>query len=193
MLNQLFTSEVRVKILTFLLLGPKDGMYVRELVRLVGTEINAVRRELGRLVGINLLKEAPAGNRLYYKVNAEHYLYPELLALVTKEKGLAKDLHDKRKLLGEVEFMMIAQEFVLGRVAKEGEIDLLIIGKPQMKLLEDVVNKAEKELGRNLNYTVLTKDDYEVLLSRNDKFLLKALIQPRIILLGEESKWCRVE
>lgn len=192
MLNQLFTSSVRVKIINLLLLGPKDGLHVRDLVRRVGTEINAVRRELDRLVAIGLLKSVPNGNRLFYVVNTEHYLYFELLSLTVKESGLPRQIFDRRKLLGHIDFALFSLDFARGRVSAPDQVDLLIVGKPNMHVLSELIEHAEKTYGRAINYSVLDKEEYGILLNRTDKFLIKAFLQPHVVLIGNPSDWTRV-
>ena len=93
MLNKIFVSEVRVKILRIMLLNPGKDLHVRAIVRAVGSEINAVRRELENLVSIELLRRRQSSNRIYYSVNTSHPFFSDLISLVAKENELS--LKDK--------------------------------------------------------------------------------------------------
>jgi DNA-binding transcriptional ArsR family regulator len=115
MLIDLLVSEVRVKMLSILLTNTDKPLHVRALVREVGTEINAVRRELKRLHELGLVIKQPSGNRIYYSANTGHYMFPELLALVFKEDGLAKILLEKKDKLGPVDYMFLSKGFLRGR------------------------------------------------------------------------------
>ena len=62
MLQKLFTSKTRVKLLTLFMMNPGREMYVREIARNTEENINAIRRELANLEGIGLLKSERRGN-----------------------------------------------------------------------------------------------------------------------------------
>jgi predicted transcriptional regulator len=90
MLEHLFGSKTRVKLLSLFLRHPDEAIFVRELTRRVGTQINAVRRELANLVRFGLIREVveegvseegvkrPGLKRKYYKVNKSFSLLPEI-------------------------------------------------------------------------------------------------------------------
>lgn len=69
MLQNLFTSKTRVKLLTLFMMNPGREMYVREIARNTKENINAIRRELANLESIGLLKSERRGNSKYYVVN----------------------------------------------------------------------------------------------------------------------------
>ena len=73
-LEEIIVSKVRVKMLELFFNNPKEIFYVRQITRLIKDEINAVRRELERLLGAGMLKSEQRGNRLYYGLN-DQYLY----------------------------------------------------------------------------------------------------------------------
>ncbi len=193
MLEKLFISEVRVKILTLLLRDSEEKLHVREIVRRVGAEINAVRRELGRLTRLGLLKRQPVKNRLYYRVNGDFVLYPELLGLVAKETGLGKAVLEGRKELGDVEFAVLSRDLAQGRVATAEEVDLLLVGKIDTPALTKIVQEAEAERGHEINYTVMDHEEFEYRRSHKDPFLMKVLMQPRVVLIGDESQFCKFD
>ena len=73
-LQDLFVSKVRVKLLKIFLSNPGKIFYVRQLVRLAGEEINAVRRELARMEERGLVKKERRANRLYYEFQKDLYI-----------------------------------------------------------------------------------------------------------------------
>lgn len=192
MLKDLFVSEVRIRILKLFLTDPKAQLHVREIGRRVGAEINAVRRELHRLQRIKFLKKDPRGNRIYYSARADFILYDELLGMITKEFGLGREILDKREDLGKISFAMLAKGFVKGRVSKPSEVDLLIVGKVGVPLLTRIVRKEEERLGHEINYTVLTPEEFDFRKLRKDPFIAEVLSQPRIVLIGNEEKNTRL-
>lgn len=192
MLKDLFVSEVRIRILKLFLTAPKVQLHVREISRRVGAEINAVRRELHRLQRIKFLKKDPRGNRIYYSARMDFILYDELLGMITKEFGLGKDILDRCDELGKINFAMLAKGFVKGRLSKPSQIDLLIVGKVDVSLLTKIVRREEERLGHEINYTVLTPEEFDFRKRRKDPFIAEVLFQPRIVLIGSEEKHTRL-
>lgn len=186
-LEHIITSEVRVKILIELYSETDKHLYVRELTRRVGTEINAVRRELKRLSKAGIIKKEKRGNRLYYLVKKDYPFYFELMAMVAKERGVGKRILELNNELGRVKLALLSMEFAEGRHAGQNELDLLIVGEVNLELLGAVVKQASEEVKREINYTVLGEEEFEYLKSRRDSFLLSFLIAPNILLMGDPA------
>jgi len=72
MLKKLFISKVRISILEVFLSNLDAAHHVRELVRILDEEINAVRRELMNLESAGLLKSKKEGNKVVYRVNKDN-------------------------------------------------------------------------------------------------------------------------
>ena len=93
MLEELFVSRVRVKILQLFLSSPADTLlHVREIVRRVSEEINAVRRELARMEKFGMVVSEWRANRRLYRFRRDYIFYRELLSLVAKTSGLGGSL-----------------------------------------------------------------------------------------------------
>ena len=84
MLERLFSSRTRVKLLELFLLHPEREVHVREICRITGMNINAVRRELANLEELGLLRSRNAGNARFYTVNILCPIYPELIGILLK-------------------------------------------------------------------------------------------------------------
>lgn len=192
MLKDIFVSEVRVNVLTVMLPFPDKPYHVRALVRAVGTEINAVRRELKRLTSLGLLKRRPSGNRIYYSVNTDHIYYSELLSLVAKEVGLGSKIIDVKKQLGDVKFAVISRAFIRGRDSSLLDIDLFLVGSVKMDILEKVINEEQKNTGKEVHYTVMGEDEFQFRKRKNDQFIIRILSQTRTMLIGDEEDFCSI-
>src|SRR3989338_8081436 len=190
MLKDILISEVRVKMLSLFLQAPDQSLHVRDIVRRVGTEINAVRRELQRLTKIGLLKRRPRGNKVYYDVSTSFILYPELLSLVAKESGLGAEIIKSSKDLGKITFAALSKSFARGRIAKSLDVDLLIVGSVDTVLLRDIITRAEAEHKHEINYTVMGDDEFVFRKRRREAFIMSLLSQSRIILVGDEEGFC---
>jgi|SRR3989344_5403463 len=190
MLKDLFVSDVRLKILELLLTRPEKQFHVRAIVRAVDAEINAVRRELFKLHNMGLLRKRQSGNRIYYKVDPANIYYSELLALVAKEQGIGGLLIRNAKDLGEIKFAVLSKTFLKGRKSSVLDVDLLIVGSVDLEVLKRLVSLAEKEHEREINYTVMSEEDFTFRKRKSDHFVTKILSQGRTMLIGDEEEFC---
>jgi hypothetical protein len=187
MLRDLMVSKVRVKLLQTFLAQPDELFYVRQLVRATGEEINAVRRELLHMEKAGMVKKEARGNRLYYWFNKNHPLYGDLLSLVSKTVGLGAKILEKKAKIGKIKFALFSGRFVRGLPTREGGVDLLVVGKILMSELAKVVAAEEKEISREINYSVMTREEFEFRKKRRDPFLLGILGGSRVMLIGDEE------
>ncbi len=192
MLNELFISEVRVNILKRMLPTPDKSYHVRALVRAVKTEINAVRRELARLYGIGLLRKRPSGNRVYYTVDTSSPYYPELLALVAKDRGVGGAIITNLKRLGDVRFAVLSKAFIRGRAASVLDVDLFLVGNVNLSTLKELVDKEQEKIGREINYSVMSVEDFVFRKRKGDTFINKILSQSRAMLVGDEEEFSKI-
>lgn len=192
MLKDLLVSEVRVNILKTMLRNPSKPFHVRALVRAVDTEINAVRRELLRLTNLGLLRNRQSGNRIYYSVNTSSIYFAELLSMVSKEEGLGADIIKHTKQLGDIRYAVMSRAFLRGRESSVLDVDLLIVGSVNIEILQKLVREEEARIGREINYTVMSEEDFVFRKRRNDQFMSKVLAQSRTMLLGDEEEFCNI-
>ena len=192
MLKDLFVSAVRVKILRIFLFDKDKSYHVRSLVRAVGSEINAVRRELQKLTAIGFLRRRPSGNRVYYSLNSSSIYYPELLSLFVKEEGIGADIIKAEKELGNVKYAALARSFIRGRVSTILDVDLFVVGSVNIEVLKNIVSNEEKRYGKELNYTVMGEDEFNFRKRRNDSFIVKILSQSRVMLIGDEEEFSSI-
>lgn len=192
-LEALFISKVRIKLLELFLSNPGAFVYVRELVRLVDEEVNAVRRELNRMQKIGLLRSEERANRLYYQLRTDFVFYPELVRMIAKTTDLGGDIVNRQKELGSVKHATMSAALVKGRVARSHEVDLLVIGRVQTHVLAEIVKAAQQRHGHEINYTVMTEDEFRFRKKRRDPFVLGVLQQTWINLIGDEEELVKVE
>ena len=192
MLKDLLISEVRVNILKQILPTPEQSYHVRALVRAVDTEINAVRRELARLHGLGLLRRRPSGNRIYYSVDTGSPYYPELLALIAKDGGIGGAVIASLKKLGDVKFAILSKAFIRGRVTSVLDVDLFIVGDVDLDFLKEIVDREQAKLGKEINYTVISEEDFEFRKRKGDPFVSKVLSQSRTMLVGDEEEFSKI-
>lgn len=180
-------SRVRVKIMELFFSQPTEMFFVREITRQTREEINAVRRELDRMLEEGILRSEERGNRLYYYLNKNYSFYPELLRMVKKSTGLGQKLIKLRKKLGTIKFVMFSGKFVSTDQSKRSDVDILIVGDVVLQELESLMNEEEERIGREISYSVLPADEFEFRKQRRDPFLMEVLYGTRVMVIGNEE------
>ena len=85
MIEQLFGSKTRVKLLRLFFSNPNRAFYVREITRTVEEQINSVRRELANLLSLGLITSDSTNNKLYYEVDQSYEHYDALQAMFAEK------------------------------------------------------------------------------------------------------------
>jgi hypothetical protein len=188
MLEDIVISKVRIKLLRIFLENPVEIFYVRQLVRLMKEEINAVRRELEHLEKVGMIKKESRGNRVYYGFNKNHPLFSDLLSIVHKSVGLGGEIYRWRNKIGKIKFALLSGRFVRRLVVKLESVDLLLVGEVDLNELVKLVQKAEGQVGREINYSVMSREEFEFRKKRHDPFLAGILGGSRVIVIGDEEE-----
>ncbi|MDK2988832.1 MAG: hypothetical protein PWR16_361 [Methanoculleus sp.] len=185
MLEVLITSETRVRLLTLFLMNPGKEYYIRQIERLVGKNYALVRKELTRLESFGLLTSEVKGNQTYYSVDRNFFLYPELQRLVLKTEGVAQTLKERLGEIGDVDCILIYGSFAKGNAGAKSDIDLFIVGDVDENRLIPLLNESERTLQREINYTLVTKEELQDRVAEADPFITNILNGPKIMIEGE--------
>jgi len=188
-LEDLMISRVRVKVLELFFQNTTELYYVREITRLVKEEINAVRRELDRMLGFGLLKSEQRGNRLYYQLNPRYRFFQELRQMIAKTTGLGADIYQLRRKLGTLNFVMFSSKFAGGQPPQQGEVDVLVVGDVVLSELEVLIKKEQEKLGREINYAVFNLEEFTFRKTRRDPFIMDVLYLGRVMIIGSETEF----
>jgi len=188
-LADIITSKVRIKILELFLANLKEMYHVRGIVRETGEEINAVRRELGKLEKDGILKKEPRGNRVYYWIRTDYPLFGDLLSIVSKSTGLGASIIENRNKIGKILFVMFSGKFARRKPRKkEDDVDILIVGDVVLQELATLIRVEEGKRGKEINYTVMSKEEFDFRKKRRDPFLLGILAGSRTMIIGDEEE-----
>lgn len=187
-LGDIITSKVRVKILDLYFSDVKEMYHVRGIVREIKEEINAVRRELERLENAGILKREDRGNRVYYYLNTEYGFYGDLLSMVCKTTGLGSDIIQNKNKIGKISLVMFSGKFVRKKDRRRDDsVDALVVGEVVLPELTALIRKEESKRGKEINYTVMSRDELEFRKKRRDPFLQEILLGSRIMIIGDED------
>jgi predicted transcriptional regulator len=204
MIEQLFGSKTRVKLLHLFYSNPNRSFYVREITRKVDEQINSVRRELANLLGIGIITSESTNNRLYYEVNQDYEYYkplsmvfgarpekktkkakeateePEQEADVVVEHPLARSVRG----LGRVELALLTGLFTRDEMPG---IDILIVGEVNKPKLTRFISDLEKEENREVRYTVIPLTNYRYRLQINDRFINNILSAKKQVIVNNQA------
>lgn len=187
MFSDLITSKSRVKLLNVFLEHPEEMFHVRELVRRTTDEINAVRRELSFLEKKGILTREPRANRVYYFLSKNYPYYYDLLRLGSKNVGLGAEILKNRVKLGKVKYAMFSGKFLRKIKNQSDEVDFLLVGNIVLPELSVLVRQEEKRLSTEINYTVMTEEEFDFRKKKRDPFIVTILSGSRVMLIGDEE------
>lgn len=200
MLEKLFGSKARVKILKLFLLHPAEKFYIRQLARDLKLQLNSVRRELENLENFGILtaaakeageteKETGAASsaggqeKKYYRANPNFVLFDEIKALIVKAQILyEKDFVRKLESVGKVKLLILTGIFVNNPNAM---IDILLVGKVNKIKLAKLIRELEVELGREINFTVFDSQEFKYRRDITDIFLYGILDGRKMIVIDQ--------
>ena len=187
-LSDIITSKVRIKVIELFFSDLSEMYHVRGIVRATGEEINAVRRELERFEKAGILKNEARGNRLYYWVRDDYEFFGDLLSMVSKSIGLGAEILNNTKKLGKLNFVMFSGKFARRKSRKrDDQVDVLIVGDVVLPELANIIRVEESKRGSEINYTVMSREEYDFRKKRRDPFLLGILAGSRVMILGDED------
>lgn len=190
-LEHIFGSKTRVKLLSLFLHNPDQEFFVRELVRRIGSQIHSVRRELMNLYklgivtttgGDNTKGVASALRKKYFRANTDFVLYLELQALLRKAQFLVeKNLVNRICDMGDVRYLALCGKFV----HEPSSTDLLIVAKISAPMLQRLMKRFEQEIGHEVNYTLMTPDEFIYRRDITDRFLYSILEGKKIVMIDK--------
>lgn len=191
MVEQLFGSKTRVKLLHLFYSNPNRSFYVREITRKIDEQINSVRRELANLLSIGIISSDTNNNRLYYEVNQKYQFYKPLAEIfgggqpAPGEPTVApdEDLHDI-KTLGNVELAIYTGQFTRDETSG---IDFLVVGDVNPNQLAKFVTELEKKEGKEIRYTVMSLDEFKYRRQINDRFIGLVLSSKKQVLIDKQN------
>jgi hypothetical protein len=191
MIDALFGSKTRVKLLHLFLNNPGKAFYVREITRLIDEQINSVRRELSNMLEVGIITSDTADNKLYYEINQRYEYYVPFRAIFADERIEAAPLKPLKSewqgliiSLPGVRLAITAGVLVRGSAST---IDLLVVGDIPAVKLKNVVKQIEKQEGRELNYSLLSYDEFYYRLSVRDKFITEILNGKHAVIIDTDN------
>jgi len=203
MVEQLFGSKTRVKLLKLFYSNSNRSFYVREITRKIDEQINSVRRELANLLSIGIITSDTSNNKVYYEVNQKYEYFDPLQQIfgsgvvakpkrkkkadvdsgvdaVVEEVMTEQEMPDQLKALGHIEAACLLGQFT--RDSTSG-VDVLVVGNVNTNALVKYVGELEEQENKELRYTVLSVEEFKYRLQIKDKFISNVLRAKKQVLV----------
>ncbi len=198
MIEQLFGSKTRVKLLKLFYGNANRSFYVREITRKIDEQINSVRRELANLQNVGIITSDTSNNKVYYEVNQRYEYFEPLQAIFggkpmkakkstktakpdeANETLTAGQEPEDLKALGHVEAACLLGQFT--RDAQSG-VDVVIIGNVNQNALNKYVAELEEQENKELRYSVFSAEEFKYRVLIKDRFVSNILSAKKQVLV----------
>lgn len=177
--------KVRAEILRLLFSDPSRQFHLRELSRHAGLALRTIQQEVAKLARADLLEARRDGNRLYYRANTAHPIFPELQGIALKTTGLREQLAAVLEGLPGIELAFVFGSSASGRTVAGSDVDLLVVGPVGLRALAPRLRPLTSTLGREVNPHVLTRRTLATKVRSGDAFMANVLAAPKIWIKGD--------
>ena len=180
--------HVRQGVLAATLGQPDKWWYLSELADHLGTTPSSLQRELSSLVASGILLHRREGTRAYVRAETQSPVFRDLQQLFEKTAGLAPILEQILKPFGK----KIQCAFIYGSVARSREhatsdVDVMVIGSAGLADLSPALRKAEERLGREVNVTAYSLEEFREKIKSRDHFIAAILRGRKQFVKGDQS------
>jgi tRNA dimethylallyltransferase len=193
MVEQLFGSKTRVKLLQLFYSNPNRSFYVREITRKIDEQINSVRRELANLLNVGIITSDNTDNKLYYEVNQKYEFYIPLQQIFgggtkrkAKKETVAADStdDDEYKALGHLDMLIYTGQFTRDESAG---VDVLFVGNLNKNAVAKFVAELEEKEGKEIRYTIMSTSDFQYRKTIKDRFVSQLLSAKKQVLVDTDN------
>ncbi len=191
--DALFT-KTQQRVLAVLFGQPERSFYANEIIGLAASGSGTVQRELARLEAAALVTVRRQGNQKHYQANREAPIFDELRGIVVKTFGVVDVLRAAlHGLLPTIDLAFIYGSLAKGSDHAGSDIDLMVVGMvPSNAALLAAVSPAAAQLGRAINPTLYTPEEFAQRIVDGKSFILRVLEQPKIFVKGSDHDVTRL-
>ncbi len=177
-------SKARQRLLAYYFTNPTARHHLRELAERLSIDPSNLSKELRRLERGGLFRSEVSGRQKYFRLNREYSLFDEVRRIVAKTIAAVPLIAQSLKKTQGIEEAYLYGSFARNQQDAASDIDVLVIGNPKADTLAEEMRKLERQLGREINYTVLTRGEFQSRRSRKDAFLENVWHNKRVLLVG---------
>jgi predicted nucleotidyltransferase len=181
-------SKARQRLLAYYFASPAARLHLRDLAGRLDIDPANLSKELRRLEIEGLFRSEVSGRQKYFQLNRDYPLFAELRSIVSKTIGAPSLIAQSLKKMEGIEEAYLYGSFASNQQDAASDIDVLVIGAPPGELLAEAMRKIERQLGREVSYTVLTRKELNARRARKDTFLENVWHNKRVPLIGPDEK-----
>ncbi len=168
-LSDILESKQKSSTLAYLLLSADRGFSVKELAKRLHFSERVMQSVLREFEKISLVTAFSRDRHLFYIVNHKHKIIPEIKqSLLKNQRSFEDELFTSIKKLGEIKGAFLSGVFT-GQ--PQLPVDLLLIGKISLGKLEKFLQNCKKIMGVEINYSIMTVDEFLMRRDTFDRFL----------------------
>jgi predicted nucleotidyltransferase len=183
-LEAIFPS-IRAGVLSAALLEPRRWWFMSELARHLGSGPSSLQRELESLVNSGILERREDGRRVYFRANAGSPVFRDLRGLVEKTAGVVPALASALESFGDrIELAFVYGSIARGEERVSSDVDVTIVGSVRQIDLVPALRKLEDRLGREVNATLFSPQEFRRRLIAGDHFVSSVVKGKTISLKG---------
>ncbi len=180
-------SKTREKILKHFFLNKKGKYYLRQLERILRVPVGNIRRELISLEKVGIFRKEKKGKEIYYFLNTSLPIFREIEKIISSTIGMEAILRQAFQNIKGIRFCFIYGSVAKGKEDFLSDVDIFIVGDVEEDTILKAVRKGEKEISREINYTIFTEEDLVKGLKKNKVFLKDVLKGCKIFLMGDKD------
>jgi hypothetical protein len=190
MIDQLFGSKTRVKLLQLFYSNPNRSFFVREITRKIDEQINSVRRELANLLSIGIIISKNENNKLFYEVNPRCEYNGALSNIFANKKNVGNDSPDNSndmynfKSLGHIDLALLTGQFTHDEISG---VDLLIVGDINKNKMDKFILELESKENKAIRYAVMDLDEYNYREQVKDRFISNIIKSKKQVLIDKSK------
>jgi len=180
-------SDSQAKVYIWIFGQPQRAYHLSELRRLTGLGSASLQREINRLAKAGLIHSEMVGNQRQISANCATLVFNELYHLTRKVLGAAPLIQQAlQPIAHKIDIALLYGSFAKQADTIESDIDLMLVGHDLAlsEILEQLI-PVEEVLGRKINPTCYTTQEFMQRLSDVDSFVSRVLNQPVINLIGD--------
>ena len=181
-------SKARQRLLAYYFANPTARLHLRDLAGQLDIDPSNLSKELRRLETEGLFRSELSGRQKYFQLNRDYPLFAEVRSIVSKTIGAPSLLAQALKKIEGIEEAFLYGSFASSQQDASSDIDVLVIGAPRSEALAEAMHRIERQLGREVSYTVLTRKEFDSRRAHKDAFLENVWRNKRIPLVGPHEK-----
>lgn len=185
-LSLILSSKVRAEIFRLLFGVNSAELHMRELEREAGCTIGPIQSELKKLLGMQLVSARRSGNRLYYRANVKHPLYPDIRSIVLKTSGLGDYLKERFSIREDITAAFVFGSVASGEERSTSDIDLMIIGTIGLRAVSGLLADFRATVGREVNPHVFCIEEFLKRKNEGEHFVTTVLLSAKLFVKGTE-------